>query len=96
MDTGVGVGFGVDTGVGPGPGMGIGVGAGSRDGYRGGSAVSELGYQRPRLQFQIWSTNILECSFRIGVSTTLECSFRIGVPTPQSVVSELEYQHPGV
>ena len=47
MDTRVGVGFGVDTGVGPGPGMGIGVGAGSRDGYRGGSAVSELEYQHP-------------------------------------------------
>ena len=33
------------------------------------------------MQFQNWSTN------------TLECSFRIGVPTPWNAVSELEYQH---
>ena len=50
-----------------GPRYGDGVGAGSRDGDRGGSAVSELEYQHPRLQFQNWSTSTLECSFRIGV-----------------------------
>ena len=71
-------------------------------------AVSESEYRHLGMQFQNWSTNTPECSFRIGLPTpgclvfqnwstnTQECSFRIGVPTPQSAVSELEYQHLGM